>query len=81
MQPRLQEVEERVRQEIEKLASILKEERVDERALLAQFDELQAVEKEVRKAHLALLIGIKNTLSPEQQKRLRELKANPVPQW
>ena len=68
-----------MRQENEKLASILKEERVDERALLAQFDDLQAVEKELRKAHLVLLIGIKNTLSPEQQKRLRELKANPAP--
>jgi len=39
-------------------------------AALAQVDEVLGVEREVKRAHISLLINIKNTLSAEQQTRL-----------
>ena len=39
-------------------------------AALAQVDEVLGVEREVKRAHITLLIQIKNTLSAEQQAKL-----------
>ena len=55
--------------ESEKLAELAKKERVDEPAVLGQFDKLV-----IKREHLALLVRIKNILTPEQQAQLAELK-------
>jgi spore coat protein H len=73
-QPRLQETERRLREETERLASMVKEDRVDEPRVLAQSDKILDLEKEIRRTHLRLLIAIKNQLSPEQQMKLKGLK-------
>ena len=44
-------------------------------AALAQVDEVLAVEREVKRAHITLLIQIKNTLSAEQQAKLAAARA------
>ena len=57
-----------------KLASLLKARQVDSAAALAQVDRVLTLERDVKKAQLALLIGIKNLLSNTQQDQLVELR-------
>ncbi len=60
--------------EAESLASLVKQERVDEKEALSHLDKLLAIENQIKHEHIALLIKVKNTLTPEQQDQLRELK-------
>jgi Spy/CpxP family protein refolding chaperone len=57
-----------------KLASLLKARQVDAAAALAQVDRVLTLERDVKKAQLTLLIGIKNLLSNTQQDQLVELR-------
>lgn len=61
--------------EQQKLAKLLAGDRVDMDAALAQAKVVMDTEQKVKKEHLALLIQIKNLLTPEQQKKLRERQA------
>jgi Spy/CpxP family protein refolding chaperone len=72
--PRIQETEQRVREEVQKLASLIAKDRVDETAVLAQADSLASAERELRRTQLGLLVSIKNKLTPEQQTKLKGLK-------
>jgi len=74
VQPRFKELQGQLQQEVEKLADILKEERVNEKSALAQFDKVQDRERDIKRTHLALVVGLKNKLTPEQQAKLQELK-------
>ena len=58
----------------EALDKLLAEPRVDEKAALAGAGEVLDVERQLKQAHLELLIRIKNQLTPEQQAKLRELR-------
>jgi Spy/CpxP family protein refolding chaperone len=60
-----------VQAESEKLARLLERSPVDEAAVLAQADKVMGLEREVKKAHLALLVRIKNLLSDAQRKAHR----------
>ncbi len=60
----------RMQEQSQRLASLLEKPAVDQTAALAQVDEVLGVEREVKRAHIALLIQIKNTLSAEQQAKL-----------
>lgn len=59
--------------EIEKLSRLVAEKRVDEARALAQLDRILALEKEIKRAQIGLLVRIKNLLTPQQQDRLAEL--------
>jgi Spy/CpxP family protein refolding chaperone len=50
--------------------------RVDEAATLTRAGELMETEQAIKRAHLRLLIRVKNQLTPEQQKTLDGLKAD-----
>ena len=60
--------------ESEKLAQLLQVRPLDEAAVLAQADRLMALERDVKKTHLSLLIRLKNLLSESQQRKLAELR-------
>ncbi|MGH8267852.1 MAG: hypothetical protein ACRETS_11075, partial [Steroidobacteraceae bacterium] len=60
--------------ETAKLATLLKARPIDSTAALAQVDRVLALEHDVKKAQLALLIGIKNLLTNAQQDQLVELR-------
>ena len=47
---------------------------VNESAVLAQLDRVLAMEREIKRAQIGLLIRIRNTLSPQQQATLAELR-------
>jgi len=49
--------------------------RVDAKAALEAAKEVMAIESQVKRAHLGLLIKIKNALSLEQQRKLDEIRA------
>jgi Spy/CpxP family protein refolding chaperone len=57
-----------------KLRAALDAPRVDEDKASALADHLMSLETRIKKRHLALMIRIKNILTPEQQSLLRELR-------
>ena len=63
--------------EAERMTKLLQARPVDEAAVLAQADKVMSLEREVKKAHLVLLVRIKNTLSAAQQEKLAALRGKP----
>jgi Spy/CpxP family protein refolding chaperone len=59
--------------EMERLVSLLKQSKVDEKQAASQLEKVLAAEREIKRAQLMLLIRIKNNLTPSQQAQLREL--------
>ena len=57
-----------------RLISLLDEHPVDEGKALAAADAVMQQELEVKKTHLRMLVRIKNLLTPEQQRKLSELR-------
>ncbi len=60
--------------EVETLAGLLKQDRVDEQQVLSQLDKVLNLEREMKKTQITLMVRIKNKLSSEQQAQLREMK-------
>lgn len=58
----------------EKMAFLLQEKPVDEAKVLGQVDRILALEKDIKKTHISLLVRIKNLLSAAQQAKLAELQ-------
>jgi Spy/CpxP family protein refolding chaperone len=73
LQARAIDLQWRMQEATTALATLLSKPVVDETAALAQVDSVLSLEREVKRAHLTLLIRIKNTLTPEQQSRLAEI--------
>ena len=57
------------------LAELVRQDRVDEEAALEAAARVMEIEGRVKRAHLGLLIRIKNQLSPDQQRSLEQLRA------
>jgi Spy/CpxP family protein refolding chaperone len=72
-QTRLTELQWDLQEEVEKLATLMKQNQVDEAQALTQLDKVLNLEREIKRMHIGLLIRIKNKLTPEQQARLREI--------
>lgn len=60
--------------ETEQLERLLEGANVNESAVLAQLDRVLAMEREIKRAQVSLLIRVRNTLTPQQQARLTELR-------
>src|SRR5437762_1293888 len=58
----------------EKLARLLQNSTVDETQVLDQVDKILGFEREMKRAQMGLMVRIKNTLTPAQQAKLRELR-------
>ena len=63
-----------MQEETGRFGELLDKPLVDQAAALAQIDKVLAVEREVKRAHIGLLIQIKNQLTAEQQGRLAQLR-------
>lgn len=70
METRFPELRKRLEKETEALAAIVKPERVDLAAALAQLGKVFDVENEMKRAHLGFMLAIKHQLTPEQQAKL-----------
>lgn len=73
-QARVVDVQWKLSGEAEKLARLIANASVDEAQVLEQVDRILALEREVKRAHVTLMVKIKNTLTPAQQAKLRELR-------
>ena len=73
-QERFAGLQERLQKEVEAMAALLRKESIDEQAALAQFDKVLDREREIKRAHLGLILRIKGKLTREQVARLREIK-------
>ena len=71
---RFEEMHSKLQKQREATAALLKKERVDESAALAQFEKVLDQECELRRTHLALVVALKNKLTAEQQTKLQEIK-------
>jgi Spy/CpxP family protein refolding chaperone len=47
---------------------------VDEAQVLEQVDRILTLEREIKRAQMGLMVRIKNTLTPAQQTKLREVR-------
>ena len=72
LQARVIDLQWRMQEAATALAALLAKPVVDEAAALVQVDSVLNLEREVKRAQLTLLIRIKNTLTPEQQRMLAE---------
>ena len=59
--------------ESEKMVRLLQQKPVDEAGVLAEVDRILALEKDIKKMQISLLVRIKNVLTPAQQAKLSEL--------
>lgn len=58
----------------EKLSALIEVPKIDEDAALGQAEQVMAIEQRIKRAHLGLLVRIKNALSAEQQAQLQALQ-------
>ena len=63
-----------LQEEQEKMTRLVQEKPVDEAKVLSEVDRILALEKEVKKTQVGLLVRIKNLLTPAQQARLSEMR-------
>jgi Spy/CpxP family protein refolding chaperone len=66
-----------IQTEMETMVRLVKENKVDESRVLAQLDKVLALEKEIKKTQISLLVRIKNLLTPAQQAKLSEMPREP----
>lgn len=59
--------------EMETLVRLVQENKVEESKVLAQLDRVLALEKEIKKTQISLLVRIKNALTPAQLAKLAEM--------
>jgi Spy/CpxP family protein refolding chaperone len=74
MQSKFLDLQWEVQAESEKMARLLEASTVDEVAVLAQADKVMALERDVKRTHLSLLVRVKNLLTEAQREKLRELR-------
>jgi Spy/CpxP family protein refolding chaperone len=76
-QTRFTELQFQLQDAMESLVGLLKQNPVDEAQVMAQLDKVLSAEREVKRTQIALMVRIKNKLTPEQQSRLRQLRGKP----
>ena len=60
--------------EQEEMASLVKVQRPDEKAVLAELDKLLSIESDIKRLHLGSMVRIKNILTADQQTKLHDLQ-------
>ncbi|HEX4575286.1 MAG TPA: periplasmic heavy metal sensor [Gemmatimonadales bacterium] len=75
LQSKVLDLQWQMQDEVQRLTELLDKPAVDQAAALAQIDKVLAVERDVKRAHMGVLIQIKNTLTPEQQAKLAQARA------
>lgn len=76
-QTRTVEFQWRMEAETQKLGEMLSKPASDQTAVLQQLDQVLNIEREVKRAHIGLLVLIKNALTAEQQAKLQAVRQEP----
>jgi Spy/CpxP family protein refolding chaperone len=77
---RFNELQWQLQDAMEALAATMKDGSVNEQQALTQLDKVLDAEREIKRLHMGLAIRIKNTLTPDQQSRLQQMKRMGPPQ-
>jgi Spy/CpxP family protein refolding chaperone len=77
-QTRFTELQFQLQDAMESLVTLLKHNPVDEAEVMAQLDKVLNAEREVKRTQIALMVRIKNKLTPEQQSILRQSRGKPA---
>jgi Spy/CpxP family protein refolding chaperone len=77
-QTRFTELQFQLQDAMELLVTLLKQNPVDEAQVMAQLDKVLNAEREVKRTQIALMVRIKNKLTPEQQSILRQSRGKPA---
>jgi Spy/CpxP family protein refolding chaperone len=59
----------------EKMGRLLQGPQVDEAAVLEEVDRILNMERDIKRAQISLMVRIKNTLTPQQQAKLAEIRS------
>ena len=73
-QAKLMDVQWKLSAEGEKMSRLLGGAQVDEAQVLEEVDRILALEREIKRAQISLMVRIKNTLTAAQQSKLREIR-------
>ena len=74
VQTRFIDLQWQLSEDSEKMVNLLRAVPIDETKVLEQADKVMAVERDVKKMQLSMLVRIKNLLTPEQIARLQEIR-------
>jgi Spy/CpxP family protein refolding chaperone len=74
LQLKVVELQWKMQDEAQTLTELVKGARVDEAQTVAQVDRVLGIERDIKRAHMALLVRIKNTLTAAQQDTLTVLR-------
>jgi Spy/CpxP family protein refolding chaperone len=74
LQGKVVDLQWKMQEESQKLADVLAKSPVSEPETLAQVDRVLAIERDVKRAHMTMLIRIRNALTADQQAMLRSLR-------
>jgi len=77
-QGRFAELQWQLQDNMNALVALLKQNPVDETQVVTQLDKVLSSEREIKRTQIALMVRIKNKLTPEQQAQLRKLRAEPL---
>jgi Spy/CpxP family protein refolding chaperone len=75
VQSRFPDMQQKLQAQMSALGDLLKADQPDEAKVLAQLDKVLDAERDVKKAHLSLVLAIRSKLTAEQQAKLRELRS------
>src|SRR4029078_4938766 len=64
----------KTKEESEKMVKLMQQSPLDEAKILEQADRVMALEREIKRTHLTMLIHLRNMLTPEQQAKLQQFK-------
>lgn len=73
-QGKFMDVQWKLSAEGEKMGKLLQPAQVDETQVLEEVDRILALEREMKRAQIGLMVRIKNTLTPAQQTKLMEIR-------
>jgi Spy/CpxP family protein refolding chaperone len=73
-QAKFMDVQWRLSAEGEKMKRLLQGTQVDETQVLEEVDRILAMERDIKRTQISLMVRIKNTLNPEQQAKLAKFR-------
>jgi len=73
-QSRFFDLQWQTKEEGDKMLKLLQQSPLDETKILEQADRVMSLEREIKRTHLALLIRLRNLLTPEQQAKLQQFR-------
>ncbi len=76
-QTRFTEMQWQLQEAMEEMGSLLSQAAVDEAQVLKLLEKVLSAEREIKRTQISLMVRIKNRLTPEQQARLRKVRAAP----